>query len=117
MEKHDFGNGWNIGREAQEGERFVNISVQDVKRVARLARLGVSEQEAETFAAHLNDILQYVRKMEELDTSGVPPTSHVLPLANVMRDDDVRPSLPLAQAMKNAPDAADGQFRVPPVLD
>lgn len=95
----------------------MNITTQDVKQVARLARLGLSEEETEQFAGHLNGILQYVQKMNELDTSGVNPTSHVLPLANVMREDEVRPSLPLSQVLKNAPDAGDGQFRVPPVLD
>jgi len=95
----------------------VNITAQDAKQVARLARLGLSEEEADQFAGHLNDILQYVQKMNELDTSGVNPTSHVLPIANVMREDEVRPSLPLSDVLKNAPDAGDGQFRVPPVLE
>lgn len=95
----------------------MDISVQEVRRVARLARLGLSEQEAELFTGHLNDILQYVRKMNELDTSGVDPTSHVMPMANVLREDEVTPSLALSQVLKNAPDAVDGQFRVPPVLD
>lgn len=95
----------------------MNITAQDVKQTARLARLELTEEETESFTGHLNDILQYVQKMNELDTSGVDPTSHVLPLANVLREDDVRPSLPLSQVMKNAPDTEDSQFRVPPVLD
>lgn len=95
----------------------MNITAQDVKQTARLARLELTEEETESFTGHLNDILQYVQKMNELDTSGVDPTSHVLPLANVLREDDVRPSLPLPQVMKNAPDTEDSQFRVPPVLD
>jgi len=95
----------------------VDITVQDAMRVARLARIGLSEEEAATLAGHLNDILHYVEKMNELDTADVEPTSHVLPMSNVLREDEAAPSLPLSQVLKNAPDAADGQFRVPPVLD
>lgn len=95
----------------------MNITPKDVEQVARLARLELTEEEIERFTGDLNGILEYVQKMNELDTEGVNPTSHVLPLANVMREDEVRPSLPIEKVMKNAPDAEDGQFRVPPVLD
>lgn len=101
----------------KEGEALVNISPKDVELVARLARLELTEEETESFTGHLNDILRYVQKMNELDTEGVPPTSHVLPLVNVMRDDEIEASLPIDKVTKNAADHEDGQFRVPPVLD
>jgi len=95
----------------------MGISVNDVEHVAKLARLDLTDEEKEQFTEQLNAILKYVSKLNELETTNVEPTSHVLPLANVMREDEIRPSWPLEQVMANAPDEEDGQFKVPAVLD
>lgn len=95
----------------------MSITVKDVEHVAQLARLGLSEHEKEQFAGQLNAILQYAEKLNELDTVGIEPTSHVLPLFNVMRDDEVRASLPIDEVLANAPEEEDGQFKVPAVLE
>ncbi|MBB6672653.1 Asp-tRNA(Asn)/Glu-tRNA(Gln) amidotransferase subunit GatC [Cohnella nanjingensis] len=95
----------------------MSITVKDVEHVANLARLTLSEAEKEQFAGQLNAILKYAEKLNGLDTTGIEPTSHVLPLANVMRDDEPRESLPLEKALRNAPDEEDGQFKVPAVLE
>jgi aspartyl-tRNA(Asn)/glutamyl-tRNA(Gln) amidotransferase subunit C len=101
----------------EEGVRRMSITVKDVEHVANLARLDLSDQEKERFAGQLNGILQYAEKLNELDTTGIEPTSHVLPLFNVMRDDEVRPSLSIEEVMANAPEDEDGQFKVPAVLE
>ncbi|GAB6933954.1 Asp-tRNA(Asn)/Glu-tRNA(Gln) amidotransferase subunit GatC [Calditerricola satsumensis] len=93
------------------------ISRQQVEHVANLARLALTPEEAERFTQQLNKILEFAHKLNELNTDGVEPTSHVLPLANVMRDDEVRPSIPREEALKNAPDQANGLFRVPKVIE
>ncbi|MBW7476406.1 Asp-tRNA(Asn)/Glu-tRNA(Gln) amidotransferase subunit GatC [Paenibacillus oenotherae] len=95
----------------------MSITVKDVEHVANLARLELSEQEKEQFTGQLNAILKYAEKLNELDTDGVDPTSHVLPVTNVMRDDVVRDSVTLETALRNAPDEEDGQFKVPAVLE
>jgi aspartyl-tRNA(Asn)/glutamyl-tRNA(Gln) amidotransferase subunit C len=95
----------------------MSISIKDVEHVAGLARLTLSEEEKQQFSAQLNKILQYAGKLDELNTDGVEPTSHVMPIANVMREDAVRPSLPLERVLLNAPDEEDGQFKVPAVLE
>jgi len=95
----------------------MSISLQDVEHVAKLARLELSQEEKEKFTEQLNAILKYMDKLNELDTDHVEPTSHVLPLVNVMREDAPRPSWPIEQVMKNAPDEEDGQFKVPAVIE
>jgi aspartyl-tRNA(Asn)/glutamyl-tRNA(Gln) amidotransferase subunit C len=95
----------------------MGITVRDVEHVAKLAYLELGEEEKERFAGQLNAILAYAAKLSELDTEGVEPTTHVLRLVNVMREDEIRPSLPREVALKNAPDEEDGQFRVPAVLE
>ncbi|WP_276357785.1 Asp-tRNA(Asn)/Glu-tRNA(Gln) amidotransferase subunit GatC [Cohnella caldifontis] len=95
----------------------MSISAKDVEHVADLARLDLSDEEKDRFAGQLNAILKYAEKLNELDTDGVEPTSHVLPLANVMREDEVRPSWPIEKVLANAPDEEDGQFKVPAVLE
>jgi aspartyl-tRNA(Asn)/glutamyl-tRNA(Gln) amidotransferase subunit C len=86
-------------------------------QIAELAKLDLTEAEIETYAGQLSAILDYAARLEKLDTSNIPPTATVLPLHSVMRDDEVRPSLTRAQALANAPDAIEGQFRVSAVLD
>lgn len=95
----------------------MGISVQDVEHVAKLARLDLNEDEKQQFTEQLNAILKYADKLNELDTDQVEPTSHVVPLSNVMRADEVRPSWELEQVLLNAPDEEDGQFKVPAVLE
>ncbi|MBB6731848.1 Asp-tRNA(Asn)/Glu-tRNA(Gln) amidotransferase subunit GatC [Cohnella zeiphila] len=95
----------------------MSITVKDVEHVANLARLELAEAEKERLAVELNAILKYAEKLNELDTEGVEPTSHVLPLYNVMREDEVRESLPLDKVMANAPEEEDGHIKVPAVLD
>ncbi|XEC94129.1 Asp-tRNA(Asn)/Glu-tRNA(Gln) amidotransferase subunit GatC [Paenibacillus tarimensis] len=95
----------------------MSITIKDVEHVANLARLDLSENEKERFTGQLNAILKYAEKLNELDTEQVEPTSHVLPITNVMRSDEARPSAPVEKVMQNAPDEEDGQFRVPAVLE
>ena len=95
----------------------MEISREQVERVAKLARLEVSEDEKTVFARQLSGILTHIDQLKELDTAGVEPTATVLPTDNVFRDDEVRPSLPQEQALANAPDQADGFFRVPKILE
>ncbi len=95
----------------------MSITVKDVEHVAKLARLDLSDAEKETFTEQLNAILKYADKLNELDTTGVEPTSHAMPLVNVMREDESRPSATMEQVMRNAPDDEDGQFKVPAVLE
>ncbi len=82
--------------------------------VARLARLALTDEEVERLGGQLNAILEAVGKVGELDLEGVEPTSHPLDLSNVWAEDDPRPSLPVDEALANAPDREGGFFRVPP---
>jgi aspartyl-tRNA(Asn)/glutamyl-tRNA(Gln) amidotransferase subunit C len=93
----------------------VAISREDVLHVAKLARLEIPEDEIEQVQAELGAILEAVGKVSELDLEGVEPTSHPLDLVNAWRDDEPRPSLTRDEALANAPDPADGAFRVPAV--
>lgn len=95
----------------------MSISIRDVEHVANLARLELTEEEKAKYARQLGAMLDYAQKLNELDTENVPPTSHVLPIVNVMREDEPRPSSPIENVMLNAPDEEDGQFRVPAVLE
>jgi aspartyl-tRNA(Asn)/glutamyl-tRNA(Gln) amidotransferase subunit C len=92
----------------------MTISSDEVRHVARLARLELTDEEVERFAEQLGAILEAVGKVDELDLAGVEPTSHPLDLANVWAEDEPRPSLPLEEALANAPDADGSYFRVPP---
>jgi aspartyl-tRNA(Asn)/glutamyl-tRNA(Gln) amidotransferase subunit C len=95
----------------------MTITRGEVQHVARLARLGLSDDEMDRLAAELDHILDAMQALRQLDTSAIPPTAQVIPLRNVMRDDAVRPSWPLDDIVRNAPAMRDGQFLVPPVLD
>ena len=90
------------------------ISREDVLHVASLAHLDLTEEELERLGEQLNAILEAVGKVSELDLEGVEPTSHPLDLVNVWRDDEPRPSLPLEDALANAPERDGDFFRVPP---
>lgn len=94
------------------------LTKADVERVAALAHLELTEEEKELFTRQLADILAYAEQVREIDTTGVPPTSHVLARHPAFRPDEARPGLDRAQALVNAPDAAEdaGLFRVPRVI-
>lgn len=92
------------------------ISIEDVEHVARLARLALGEEEKETMRRQLSDVLEHARRISEVETGGVPPTSHTVPLVNVFREDEVRPSLTNDEAISNADWAEEGTFRVPRIL-
>ncbi|MBD0282031.1 MAG: Asp-tRNA(Asn)/Glu-tRNA(Gln) amidotransferase subunit GatC [Thermoleophilaceae bacterium] len=89
------------------------IERDQVLHVARLARLRLTDDEVDRMAGEMSKILEHVEKMSELDLDGVEPTSHVVELQNVLREDAPRGSLPRAQALDPAPDVAQGGFRVP----
>lgn len=93
------------------------ITRREVEHVANLARLKLTEEEAERYTKDLNAILEFAAKLNELDTSSVEPTSHATDVKNVMREDVNRPSLSCEEALKNAPDHEDGQFKVPAVFE
>lgn len=92
------------------------VTLADVDYVASLAHLRFSDEERTRLVEQLNDILRYVEQLNRLDTTNVEPTSHVLNLTNVFREDVVEESLPHDAALANAPDTAYGHFRVPKVL-
>jgi aspartyl-tRNA(Asn)/glutamyl-tRNA(Gln) amidotransferase subunit C len=90
------------------------LSRDQVLHVARLARLELTEEEVQSLGAELSKVLDHIEKIEELgDLADVPPTSHVIAVENVLRDDAPRPSLPREKALESAPDPALGGFRVP----
>lgn len=93
------------------------ISKQDVEKVAKLARLQLSEAEIEQFTGQLGAILEYVEKMKELDTDNVEPLAHCLPVSNVFRADEVKESLGTEKTLTNAPDRDGEFFKVPKILD
>lgn len=93
------------------------ISKQEVEHVANLARLHLSEEEVEVYTRQLDGILEFAQKLNELDTEGIKPTSHAFDVKNVMREDEKRPSIEREEALRNAPDQEEGQFRVPPVIE
>jgi len=88
-----------------------------VEQVARLARLTLSDAEKERMRRELDGILSYIDKLRALDTEGVPPTSHAVPMTNVMREDEPVPSLPQEDMLANAPDRNGEFFRVQEILE
>jgi aspartyl-tRNA(Asn)/glutamyl-tRNA(Gln) amidotransferase subunit C len=95
----------------------MTLTLVDVEHIAQLARLELGEAEKALYLQQLAQILEHVAQLQQLDTTGIPPTSSVLPPRSVLRSDQPSPGLALADLMKNAPAAEGGQFRVPPVLD
>jgi aspartyl-tRNA(Asn)/glutamyl-tRNA(Gln) amidotransferase subunit C len=92
------------------------ITRADVEHVARLARLALTEDELVALTSELGAILDHAAQVSALDTDGVPPTAHPLPLVNVFRADDARPGLARDEVLAGAPEAEDGRFRVPRIL-
>ena len=89
----------------------------DVKYVAHLARLALTPEEEKKLSAQLGNILGYIEKLRELDVSSVEPTAHAMPMVNVTRADEIRPSLPHEEALRNAPKQAGGLFVVPKIVE
>lgn len=89
----------------------------DVKYVAHLARISLTPDEEKKLAAQLGGILGYIEKLKELDITGVEPTAHAVPLVNITRADEVRPSLTHEDALRNAPKQANGLFIVPKIVE
>ena len=89
----------------------------DVKYVANLARISLSPAEEEKIGAQLNGILGYIEKLKELDVTNVEPTAHAVPLINVFRPDEIRPSISNEEALRNAPAKANGLFLVPKIVE
>jgi aspartyl-tRNA(Asn)/glutamyl-tRNA(Gln) amidotransferase subunit C len=94
----------------------MEISKQEVEKVAKLARLEITEAEKTAFAKQLSQILTHVETLKQYDTKGIEPTATVLGQVNVFRDDVVRPSLPVEKALANAPDREADGFSVPKIL-
>ena len=95
----------------------MKISREDIEHIAMLARLSLSEKEKELFGVQLSRILDYMEKLNELDTANIEPTSHVLSLSNVMREDSPRDSIPREDALLNAPDRTEKFYRVPKIIE
>jgi aspartyl-tRNA(Asn)/glutamyl-tRNA(Gln) amidotransferase subunit C len=94
----------------------MRITVKEVEGVANLARLEVTTEEKGHLTEQMNRILQYMEKLNELDTTRVVPTSHAIDLHNAFREDQVQESLPRNESLENAPDANDAEFIVPRVI-
>lgn len=94
----------------------IRVSRADVAHLARLARLAVTEEELDVFAGQLDVILGAVARVAEVAADDIPPTSHAVPMTNVYRTDEVRPSLPRAAVLAAAPAVEDDKFRVPRIL-
>ncbi|CAM3949719.1 Asp-tRNA(Asn)/Glu-tRNA(Gln) amidotransferase subunit GatC [Alkalicoccus chagannorensis] len=93
------------------------ISKEQIRHVADLARLELKEEEIAHFGEQLDDVIKAAQQLNELDTTNVEPTSHVLDVRNVLRDDVVKPSLDRDDVLKNSPDDDEGQIKVPSVLE
>ncbi|MGA8264067.1 MAG: Asp-tRNA(Asn)/Glu-tRNA(Gln) amidotransferase subunit GatC [Ignavibacteriaceae bacterium] len=94
----------------------MSVTRKDVEHIAELAKLKFKEEELEKFTDHLNEILAYVEKLNELDTANVEPLAHPVEGSNVFREDEVKPSLDREEALRNAPDRSELFFKVPKVI-
>ena len=95
----------------------MKLSHAEVEHIAELAKLALTEEEKEKFRGQLSAILEYAEMLQQLDTDAIPPTATVLPLQNVMRPDEVAPSFSQEDILANAPDVAEGCFRVRAILE
>jgi aspartyl-tRNA(Asn)/glutamyl-tRNA(Gln) amidotransferase subunit C len=94
----------------------MKISRKEIEHVALLARLKLTDKEIEQFTGQFNGILTYMEKLNELDTGDVEPTSHVIEVGNVVREDRFQKSIPIEDALANAPERGDGFFKVPRII-
>jgi aspartyl-tRNA(Asn)/glutamyl-tRNA(Gln) amidotransferase subunit C len=95
----------------------MSLTKQEVEYIARLARLELSDAEKEEYTGQLNEILCFVEKLNQLDTTGIEPTAHAIRVENVFRKDEVRPPMNPELALANAPDRIDNYFKVPKILE
>lgn len=93
------------------------ITKSDVKYIANLARLKLTEKETEYFTGQLSNIIRYIDQLKVLDTTNIEPTAHVMPIQNVFREDVVKPSLKVEDVLKNAPAKEDNLFKVPRIIE
>jgi aspartyl-tRNA(Asn)/glutamyl-tRNA(Gln) amidotransferase subunit C len=91
--------------------------MDEVKYVANLARLAITEKEVEELTNDLDAIISFAEELNELDTENVEPTSHVLDMKNIFREDVSKPGLPVEEVLKNAPDHENGQIKVPAIIE
>jgi aspartyl-tRNA(Asn)/glutamyl-tRNA(Gln) amidotransferase subunit C len=95
----------------------MKITRTEVEHVARLARLALKDDELDALTGQMDAILGYVEQLNELNTEGILPTAHAVPMENAFRADQVKPSIGVDKALQNAPDAGNGCFRVPKVIE
>jgi aspartyl-tRNA(Asn)/glutamyl-tRNA(Gln) amidotransferase subunit C len=95
----------------------MSLTREQVEHIAGLARLNLSEEEIDRFQEQLSEILNYIARLQKLDTGGIPPTSSILPLSSGLRPDEPHPGLPVETLLSNAPQVEGRQFRLPPVLE
>ncbi len=93
------------------------LRLEEVKHIAMLARISLTDQEIQKLSSQLSAVVEYIGKLKEIDTKDVEPTSHVIPINNVFRDDNIRQSLSPQEMLKNAPDSNEGFFIVPKIID
>jgi aspartyl-tRNA(Asn)/glutamyl-tRNA(Gln) amidotransferase subunit C len=93
------------------------LTIEEVRHIALLARLKLTPDEEARYAEQLSDILDYAARLNQVDTSAIPPMATVLPLRAPLRPDEVRPCPPRERMLQNAPEEEEGMFRVPPILD
>lgn len=89
----------------------------EIDHIVMLARLELTGEEKKLFSKQISSIIEYIDKLNELDTTNVDPTSHVLPMKNVFRNDELKPSLPKDNALQNAPDRTNDFYRVPKIIE
>lgn len=94
----------------------MSLTMKEVEHVALLARLSLTEKEKQVFAEQLSSILDYADMLKLLDTEGVEPLTHILPISNVFRADEVKSSMPREEIIANAPQAEEGQYKVPKII-
>lgn len=95
----------------------MEITRQEVEHIAELAKIKLSEEELKVFAEQLSVILEHFLSLQEVDTSGISPTAQVIPLHNIMRQDEVTPSLPAEEVLGNAPNKEKGYIKTPPLRE
>ena len=95
----------------------MSITKKDVQYVASLARLQFSDSEADIFTEQLGRILEYFEKLKDADTEGIAPSTHVLEMKNAFRKDEVKQSLPVKEALRNAPEQEQSYFKVPKIIE
>ena len=107
---------YKVNSEFWKGSASMALTDADVRQVALLARLGLSDEELAGLRGELNGILEYVEQLQELDLDDVEPTTHAVPLVNSMRADELMPTLTQEQVLMNAPESRDGAFLIPRIV-